>query len=85
MNENNRKRAVPFAERRDEENAKASELQAYLRFEKRTAFWAAVHREGIPFIKVSEKRYLFPVGAVRSWLAARTFDGSKFIKKEAAG
>lgn len=38
----------------------------------RAAFWAMVHREGIPIVRVTARRILFPALAFEAWLEARS-------------
>lgn len=50
---------------------RSAELQALLGYETRGGFWQAVHKNNLPFIRVSSRRALFDRKEVERWLRAR--------------
>jgi hypothetical protein len=51
------------------------EAMAALRYKSRAAFWAAVHSQGIPHIKITAKQIVFPTPAFERWVESRTIGG----------
>jgi predicted DNA-binding transcriptional regulator AlpA len=50
----------------------AKEVMPLLGYRTRCALWAAVHREGIPYLRVSSRKIVFPRAALQAWINHRT-------------
>lgn len=50
----------------------AREVMPLLGYRSRSVFWSAVHREGIPYLRVSSRKIVFPRAALESWINHRT-------------
>ncbi len=54
---------------------KASEVAARLGYNSRPSFWAWVHREQPPHVRLSSRNIKFPEKALNAWLAKRSNTG----------
>ena len=50
----------------------SDEARDISRYDDRKAFLYAVHRDGIPSIRINARRLLFPAAALHAWLDRRT-------------
>jgi predicted DNA-binding transcriptional regulator AlpA len=50
----------------------SKEVMKLLGYSDLSGFWAAVRTAGIPFIKVTPRRFLFEENSLRAWLKSRT-------------
>ena len=50
----------------------AKEVKPLLGYTDTAAFWHAVRRAGIPFIRINRRRIIFEESALRAWLDSRT-------------
>lgn len=50
---------------------RTTEVASFLRIRNRSTFWLTVRRQGIPHIRVSSKKILFPRAAFMLWLKKR--------------
>ena len=50
----------------------SEEARSITRHNDRKAFLDAVHRDGIPHVRLNQRRLLFPVAAFHAWLDRRT-------------
>jgi len=50
----------------------SNEARELLRYGDRKAFLDSVHRDGIPHIRVNQRKLLFPAAAFHAWLGRRT-------------
>lgn len=57
---------------RTEEMLTAKEVMPLLRYKSRPSFWAAVHAQGVPHVRVSCRRVLFPKVALDAWMQSRS-------------
>jgi excisionase family DNA binding protein len=48
------------------------EAASMLRYNDTKAFLDAVHRDGIPHIRVNARKFLFPAQSMRAWIERRT-------------
>lgn len=53
------------------ENYTPEEAARLLRYNDRKAFYDAVHRDGIPYLRQNARRYLFPAAPLHAWLSRR--------------
>jgi hypothetical protein len=50
---------------------RSAELQTLLGYKTRGGFWQAVHKNNLPFIRVSPRRALFERREIERWLKSR--------------
>ena len=50
----------------------SSEVMRLLNFKDRTAFWEFVHRNGVPFVRLTRRKLLFEEANLRAWLDRRS-------------
>ena len=55
----------------------SQELARILGYSSRPAFWEAVRRAGIPFIRINARRFMFDEAEVEAWLEKRKVGGKK--------
>ena len=67
-------RNTPLQERR---LITSNELARVLGYNNRAAFWDAVRRAGIPYIRINARRFMFDAAEVEAWLERRKVGGRK--------
>jgi predicted DNA-binding transcriptional regulator AlpA len=50
----------------------ATDVMRLLSYTDRSAFWQAVRRNGLPYVRLNARRCVFEESAVREWLDAHT-------------
>jgi predicted DNA-binding transcriptional regulator AlpA len=55
---------------------KPTEVMQALGYSDRTSFWQFVARNGVPHIRLNQRRILFERDALEAWLASRTVGGN---------
>ena len=48
-----------------------ADVMALLRYRSRPGFFEAMRREGIPHIRVSSRRFVFPIAPLAEWMRKR--------------
>ena len=56
---------------------KSDQVRRMLGYSDSAAFWRAIREAGIPFVKITARRFMFEEAAVRAWLDSRTVGGPR--------
>ena len=74
---NNKHRSLDWVSKilQDGKMLTASEVAARLGYKSRASFWAWVHKEQPPHVRISSRNIRFPEKALNAWLAKRSNTG----------